>query len=94
MYWCREAYPDFPDESLTKFLDAANGNVSKVISSSSIYNEQKEHIKYPESWIIKCIKDGYYEKNPNKTTKKIDHGLKERDYDWDKLEAELFNQNL
>ena len=94
MYWCREAYPDFPDESLTKFLDAANGNVSKVISSSSIYNEQKEHIKYPESWIIKCIKDGYYEKKPNKTTKKIDHGLKERDYDWDKLEAELFNQNL
>ncbi len=35
-----------------------------VISSSSIYNEQKEHIKYPESWIIACIKDGYYEKNP------------------------------
>ncbi len=92
--WCREAYPDFSDEALNKFLDAANGDVSKVISSSSIYNEQKAHIKYPESWIIKCIKDGYYEKKSNKPTKKIDHGFKERDYDWDKLEAELFNQNL
>ena len=30
--WCREAYSDFPDESLIKFLDAANGNVTKVIS--------------------------------------------------------------
>lgn len=92
--WCREAYSDFPDESLIKFLDAANGNVTKVISSSSIYNEQKEHIKYPESWIIACIRDGYYEKKSNKPTKKIDHGFKGRDYDWDKLETELFNQNL
>ena len=30
--WCREVYPDFSDESLNKFLDAANGDVSKVIS--------------------------------------------------------------
>ena len=94
LFWCREFYTDFSDEILTKFLEAANGNVSKVISSSSIYNEQKAHIKYPESWIIACIKDGYYVKKANKPTKKIDHGFKERDYDWDKLEAELFNQNL
>ena len=92
--WCREAYPDFSDAALNKFLDAANGDVSKVISSSSIYNEQKTHIKYPESWIIACIKDGYYEKRTNKPTKKINHGFKERDYDWDELESELFNQNL
>ena len=62
--WCREVYPNFSDKSLNKFLDAANGDVSKVISSSSIYNEQKIHIKYPESWIIACLKDGYYEKKP------------------------------
>ena len=37
--WCREVYPNFSDESLNKFLDAANGDISKVISSSSIYNE-------------------------------------------------------
>ena len=92
--WCREVYPNFSDEALNKFLDAANGDVSKVISSSSIYNEQKTHIKYPESWIIACIKDGYYEKKNNKPTKKINHGFKERDYDWDELESELFNQNL
>ena len=92
--WCREVYPNFSDEALNKFLDAANGDVSKVISSSSIYNEQKTHIKYPESWIIACIKDGYYEKRTNKPTKKINHGFKERDYDWDELESELFNQNL
>ena len=92
--WCREVYPNFSDEALNKLLDAANGDVSKVISSSSIYNEQKTHIKYPESWIIACIKDGYYEKKTNKPTKKINHGFKERDYDWDELEYELFNQNL
>ena len=94
LFWCREVYPDFSDESLIKFLDAANGNISKVISSSSIYNEQKAHIRYPESWIIKCIKDGYYEKKFNKPTKKTDHRFKGRDYDWDKLGAELFNHNL
>ena len=90
----REVYPNFSDEALNKFLDAANGDVSKVISSSSIYNGQKAHIKYPESWIIACIKDWYYEKKSNKPAKKIDHGFKGRDYDWDKLETELFNQNL
>ena len=41
-----------------------------------------------------CIKGNYYENKSNKPAKKIDHGFKERDYDWDKLEAELFNQNL
>ena len=92
--WCREVYPDFSDEALNKFLDAANGNVTKVISSSSIYNKQKEHIKYPESWIIACIKDGYYEKKSNKPTKKIAYGFKERDYEWDILEAELFLVNM
>lgn len=94
LFWCREVYPNFSDDSLTKFLNAANGNVSKVISSSSLYNEQKANIKHPESWIIACIKGSYYENKSNKPTKKIDHGFKGRDYDWDKLEAELFNQNL
>ena len=44
--------------------------------------------------LLNVLKMAIMKKNPNKTTKKIDHGFKERDYDWDKLEAELFNQNL
>ena len=27
--WCREVYPDFSDEALNKFLDAANGNLHR-----------------------------------------------------------------
>ena len=30
--WCREAYPDFSDEALISFLNAANGSVPKVIA--------------------------------------------------------------
>ena len=92
--WCREVYPDFSDEALISFLNAANGSVTKVIDSCSVYKKQKDKIKHPESWIIACIKGNYYENKSNKPTKKTDHGFKGRDYDWDKLGAELFNQNL
>ena len=94
LFWCREAYPDFSDEALISFLNAANGSVPKDIDSCSVYKKQKDKIKHPESWIIACIKGNYYENKSNKPTKKTDHGFKGRDYDWDKLGAELFNQNL
>ena len=92
--WCREVYPDFSDEALISFLNAANGSVTKVIDSCSVYKKQKDKIKHPESWIIACIKGNYYENKSNKPTKKMNHGFKERDYDWDELGSELFNQNL
>lgn len=94
LFWCREFYTDFSDEALISFLNAANVSVTKVIDSCSVYKKQKDKIKHPESWIIACIKGNYYENKSNKPTKKTDHGFKGRDYDWDKLGAELFNQNL
>lgn len=81
LFWCREAYPDFSDEALISFLNAANGSVPKVIDSCSVYKKQKDKIKHPESWIIACIKGNYYENKSNKPTKKTDHGFKGRDYD-------------
>ena len=102
------ACPEMPFERLTQVeRDRLIAGALKYCSTNVVgalcadfrcivygFDKQKTHIKYPESWIIACIKDGYYEKKTNKPTKKINHGFKERDYDWDELESELFNQNL
>ena len=74
-------YPDSED----------GGNIPESTEiSSTTYLEKTEEVLENSPTPTRENSNTYTENTP----KKIDHGFKERDYDWDRLEAELFNQNL
>lgn len=84
--WCRDPYPEFTDEELSMLLDAANGDIMKVINSRKEYDKQKSNIMHPIPWIVSCIKKGYNSFTPIETPKKKEQNFKGRNYDFDKLQ--------
>lgn len=84
--WCRDPYPEFTDEELSMLLDAANGDIMKVINSRKEYDKQKSNIKHPILWIVSCIKKGYSSFTPIETPKKKEQSFEGRNYDFDKLQ--------